>query len=50
LKTLTVTSPINRCPTVIVPVGEVDRFEREYISLFALARQLGTHFRIGASR
>jgi len=46
LKTLTVTNPINRCPTVIVSVHELDRFEREYVSLFALAKQLGKHFRV----
>jgi hypothetical protein len=46
LKTLTVTNPINRCPTVIVPAKEVDRFEREYISLFMVAKQQGRHFRI----
>jgi len=28
-----------------VPVDEVERFAREYISLFALAKQLGRHFR-----
>ena len=31
LKTLTVTNPINRCPTVIVPAHELDRFERECV-------------------
>jgi hypothetical protein len=45
LKTVTVVNPVNRCPTVIVPAEEVERFEREYVSLFALARRLGKHFR-----
>jgi hypothetical protein len=36
---------IPRCPIVVVPVEEVERFEREYISLFALAKQHGRHFR-----
>jgi hypothetical protein len=35
---------IYRCPTVVVPVEEVERFGREYISLFALAKQQGRHF------
>jgi hypothetical protein len=45
LKTITVVNPVNRCPTVVVPVEEVERFARKYISLFALARQQGRHFR-----
>ena len=44
LKTITVVNPVNRCPTVVVPVEEVERFAREYISLFALAKQQGRHF------
>jgi hypothetical protein len=28
-----------------VPAQEVERFEREFISLFALAKQQGRHFR-----
>src|SRR5258708_27811723 len=43
LKTITVVNPVNRCPTVVVPADEVERFEREYVSLFALAKQLGRH-------
>jgi hypothetical protein len=32
LKTLTVAvKPVNRCPTVIPPAEEVDRFEREHV-------------------
>jgi hypothetical protein len=44
LKTVTVVNPVNRCPTVIVPAEDVVRFEREYVSLFALAKQQGRHF------
>ncbi len=44
LKSITVVNPINRCPTVVVPVHEVERFAREYVSLFAIARQRGRHF------
>jgi hypothetical protein len=45
LKTITVVNPVNRCPTVVVPVEEVERFACEYVSLFALAKQRGRHFR-----
>jgi hypothetical protein len=45
LKTITVVNPVNRCPTVVVPVEEVERFGKQYISLFALAKQQGRHFR-----
>jgi len=43
LKTITVINPVNRCPTVVVPEAEVERFKQEYVSLFALARQRGLH-------
>lgn len=43
LKSVTVINPINRCPIVVVPVAEVERFDREFVSLFALARQQGRH-------
>jgi hypothetical protein len=43
LKTVTVVNPVNRCPTVIVPAEEVERFERKYVSLFTLAKQQGRH-------
>ncbi len=43
LKSITVINPVNRCPTVVVPEAEVERFKQEYVSLFALARQRGLH-------
>jgi len=43
LKTITVVNLVNRCPTVIVTTEEVERFEREFVSLFALARQQKRH-------
>jgi hypothetical protein len=43
LATVTVINPVNRCPTVIVPHDEVERFEAEYVSLFGLARERGLH-------
>jgi hypothetical protein len=45
LRTVTVINPVNRCPTVIVPNEEIERFQREFVSLFALAKQQGRHFR-----
>ena len=47
LKTATVINPINRCPNQQrhVTAEEVERFEREYVSLFVLAKQRGQHFR-----
>jgi hypothetical protein len=44
LRSITVVNPINRCPTVVVPAQEVERFEREFVSLFALARLRRLHF------
>jgi hypothetical protein len=43
LATVTVINPVNRCPTVVVPEVEVERFAREYVSLFTLAKQRGLH-------
>jgi acetylornithine/succinyldiaminopimelate/putrescine aminotransferase len=45
LATITVVNPVNRCPTIVVPAAEVERFARKYISLFALAKQQRRHFR-----
>jgi len=42
--TITVANPINRCPMVVVPVEEVERFGQRYIFLFAFAKQQGRHF------
>jgi hypothetical protein len=44
LRTITRINPVNRCPTVVVPAQEVERFDREYVSLFAIAKQRGRHF------
>jgi hypothetical protein len=46
LKTITVINPVNRCPIVVVPTPEVDAFQAQYVSLFALAAQRGLHPRI----
>jgi hypothetical protein len=46
LRTITRINPVNRCPTVVVPAQEVERFDREYVSLFAIARQRGRHFMV----
>ena len=43
--TVSTVNPINRCPQVVVMPAEVERFQREYVSLFALAKQQGRHFR-----
>lgn len=43
LRSITVVNPVNRCPTVVVPVAEVERFDQEYVSLFALARRQRRH-------
>jgi len=45
LSTVNVINPINKCPQTVVMPNEVERFRREYVSLFALAKQQGRHFR-----
>jgi hypothetical protein len=40
-----VINSVNRCPVVVVPAEEVARFEAEFVSLFALAKEQGRHFR-----
>ncbi|MHC2280402.1 hypothetical protein ACVME8_007045 [Bradyrhizobium diazoefficiens] len=43
LRTITAVNPVNRCPVTIVPTEEVERFEAEFVTLFALARQQNRH-------
>ena len=45
LSTVDVINPINKCPQTVVMPNEVERFRREYVSLFALAKEQGRHFR-----
>lgn len=45
LATRTVVNPINKCPQTVVMPDEVERFRRKYVSLFALAKERGEHFR-----
>ena len=45
LTTRTVVNPINRCPQVIIMPAEVARFKKRYVSLFALAKERGKHFK-----
>lgn len=43
LPAVTVINPINRCPIVVVMPDQVDRFDAEFVSLFAIARKRGLH-------
>lgn len=43
LRTVTAINPVNRCPVAIVPTEDIERFEAEFVTLFALARQQGRH-------
>lgn len=43
LRTVTAINPVNRCPVTIVPTEDIERFETEFVTLFALARQQGRH-------
>ena len=45
LTTFVARDPINRCPQVLISHEEMDRFCREYVSLFLLAEERGKHFR-----
>ena len=45
LKTLTVTNPVNRCPQIVIRPEELARFQKEYVSLFVLAKERGRHFK-----
>jgi TniQ len=43
--TVDVINPVNMCPQTVVMPAEVERFRREFVSLFALAKERGRHFR-----
>jgi hypothetical protein len=45
LTTCVVINPINRCPQVVIMPEEVAKFQRKYVSLWALAKERGKHFR-----
>jgi hypothetical protein len=45
IATVSTINPINKCPQTVVMPAEVERFRHEYVSLFALAKELGRHFR-----
>lgn len=43
LRTVSAINPVNRCPVAIVPTEEIERFEAEFVTPFAIARQQGRH-------
>jgi hypothetical protein len=45
LKTFTARDPVNHCPTVLTCPESAEKFQREYVSLFVLAKERGKHFR-----
>jgi len=45
LGTFIARDPVNHCPVVLIRPEEAERFQREYVSLFALAKEGGSHFR-----
>jgi hypothetical protein len=45
LKTFMAQNPVNRCPEQVISHAEMDRFCREYVSLFMLAEERRKHFR-----
>lgn len=45
LKTFVARDPVNRCPQVLISHQEIDRFCRDYVSLFVLAEERGKHFK-----
>jgi hypothetical protein len=45
LPSRTAINPVNRCPQTVVDPGELEAFQRTYVSLAALAAERGKHFR-----
>ncbi|PWB82886.1 MAG: hypothetical protein C3F11_09465, partial [Methylocystaceae bacterium] len=43
LSSTVVKNPRNRCPTKAIPNSEVERFQKQFISLFEIARAYGVH-------
>jgi hypothetical protein len=44
LVSISVINPVNKCPQQVVLSVEVERFDREFVSLFALAKKQRRHF------
>jgi hypothetical protein len=45
LKTFIARDPINHCPAVLIRADDAKKFRRKYVSLFALAKERGKHFK-----
>jgi isopropylmalate/homocitrate/citramalate synthase len=45
IATVRTTNPVNRCPQDVVMPSELERFQKEYVSLYTLAKEQGLHFR-----
>jgi hypothetical protein len=45
IATISTINRVNRCPQTVVMRAEIERFRSEYVSLFALAKEQGRHFR-----
>ncbi len=43
IKTVTAINSLNRCPMRIIEFVEIERFQKQYVSLFHLARSQGLH-------
>jgi hypothetical protein len=43
LETRVVVNPVNRCRQTVVPTGEIEAFERDYVNLLRLSKQIGIH-------
>jgi hypothetical protein len=45
LKTFIARDPINHCPAVLIRADDAKRFQQKFVSLFALAKERGKHFK-----
>jgi hypothetical protein len=45
LKTFIARDPINHCPAVLIRADDAKKFQHKYVSLFALAKERGRHFK-----
>jgi hypothetical protein len=50
IRTVTTINPVNRCPMAIVQFAEIERFQKQFVSLHQVARSHGLHMTVAKKR
>ncbi|MBN8978641.1 MAG: TniQ family protein [Rhizobiales bacterium] len=50
IRTVTTINPVNRCTMAIIQFAEIERFQKQFVSLHHVARSLGLHMTVAKKR